>query len=99
MVGRGPEEDGRISGQTKVDPSAEDPSFLSKKRPWLMDTRWQDDDSAVSEGGPAAQTPFPGPKGAGFLALACRMGALALMQEEGSAGDSAQGSLGSFSRA
>lgn len=39
----GPEEERKINGQTKVDPSAEDLSFLSKRWLQLTDTRWQDE--------------------------------------------------------
>lgn len=40
---KGPEEDRKIKGQTKVDPSAEDSSFLSKRWLWLIEIRWQDE--------------------------------------------------------
>lgn len=66
---RGPEEDRKIKGQTKVDPSAEDSSFLSKRWLWLTEIRWP-----VLRGRSGLPwAPLPCPKGAGSLGYACRM--------------------------
>lgn len=44
MVGQGGQKKTKkVSRQTQVDPSAEDPSFLSKRWRWLAETRgWEE---------------------------------------------------------